>query len=158
MNKKENLKKTEHLHQSFPQPIIASIAQSNTPGKVMVQYNSHEPKPAKLISGIDRYQLSQEQSIGTEVLIVFENGDPDLPIITGVMENFLDEIISEQENLKTIVDGKEINIEAKEKIVLKCGKGSITIDKHGKIIIKGEELISRSSGSNKIKGGSIQLN
>jgi hypothetical protein len=49
-------------------------------------------------------------------------------------------------------------LEAQEEIVLKCGEGSITLRKDGKIIIKGTHLLSRASGPNRIKGGSVQIN
>lgn len=57
-----------------------------------------------------------------------------------------------------MVDGKRVVIEAQEEIELKCGQGSITIRKDGKIVVKGTNLLSRSSGPNRIKGGSINLN
>jgi hypothetical protein len=42
--------------------------------------------------------------------------------------------------------------------VLRCGKASITLTSAGKVLIRGTYVLSRSSGVNKIKGGSIQLN
>ena len=47
---------------------------------------------------------------------------------------------------------------ANKQIVLKCGKASITLTRAGKVLIRGAYLSSRSSGVNRIKGGSIQLN
>jgi hypothetical protein len=41
---------------------------------------------------------------------------------------------------------------------LRCGKSSITLTRAGKVLIEGEYISSRSSGVNRIKGGSIQLN
>jgi hypothetical protein len=49
-------------------------------------------------------------------------------------------------------------VSAKEELVLRCGKASITLTKAGKVMIKGSYLLSRSSGVNRIKGGSVQLN
>jgi hypothetical protein len=56
------------------------------------------------------------------------------------------------------VNGKKILIEADEEIQLKCGKGVITVDKDGKIIVKGTNLLSRSSGPQRIKGASVSIN
>jgi uncharacterized protein (DUF2345 family) len=56
------------------------------------------------------------------------------------------------------IDGQRLQFEAKDEIVLKCGKASITLTKAGKIIIRGTYLLSRSSGVNRIKGGSVQIN
>ena len=51
-----------------------------------------------------------------------------------------------------------MNITAEKEIVLKCGKASITLTKAGKVIIRGTYLLNRSSGVNRIKGGSVQIN
>jgi hypothetical protein len=45
-----------------------------------------------------------------------------------------------------------------KEIVLRCGKASITLTRAGKIIIRGAYLLNRSSGVNKIKGASVQIN
>jgi hypothetical protein len=55
-------------------------------------------------------------------------------------------------------DGERMIVSAKEELVLRCGKASITLTKAGKVLIKGSYLLSRSSGVNRIKGGSVQLN
>lgn len=56
------------------------------------------------------------------------------------------------------VDGKRVVIEGQEEIVLTCGESSITLTKAGKILIRGKYLLSRSSGVNRILGGSVQVN
>ena len=97
--------------------------------------------------------------------MVFEDGDQERPIIVGLLADALEELIAlelsteESEAAKdALIDGKRIVLEAHEEIVLKCGEGSITLRKDGKIIIKGTHLLSRSSGPNRIKGGSVQIN
>ena len=60
--------------------------------------------------------------------------------------------------LQAKLDGEQVTLSAEKEIVLKCGKSSITLTKAGKIIIRGEYVLSRSSGVNKIKGGSVQIN
>ena len=56
------------------------------------------------------------------------------------------------------VDGERVEIEGKREITLRCGKASITLTAAGKIILRGAYILSRSTGVNKIKGGSVQLN
>jgi len=56
------------------------------------------------------------------------------------------------------VDGKRVVIEGREEIVLKCGEASITLTKAGKILIRGKYLLNRSTGVNRIMGGSVQVN
>ena len=47
---------------------------------------------------------------------------------------------------------------AESEIVLRCGEASITLTRAGKVLIRGTYLLSRSSGVNRIKGGSVQIN
>lgn len=53
---------------------------------------------------------------------------------------------------------RELILEGKEKVVLRCGAASITLTEAGKIILRGEHLVSRSCGVNRILGASIQMN
>ena len=52
----------------------------------------------------------------------------------------------------------EMVIEAKKNLTLKCGDGSITLRKDGKILIKGKDLVSQAKRMNRIKGGSVAIN
>ena len=52
----------------------------------------------------------------------------------------------------------ELVIEAKKNLTLKCGDGSITLRKDGKILIKGKDLVSQAKRMNRIKGGSVAIN
>jgi uncharacterized protein (DUF2345 family) len=49
-------------------------------------------------------------------------------------------------------------ITASKQITLECGESSITLTAAGKIIIRGKYIVSRSSGVQRIKGGSVQIN
>ena len=53
---------------------------------------------------------------------------------------------------------RRLELTAEREIVLRCGKASITLTRAGKILLRGAYIFSRSTGVNKIKGGSVQLN
>jgi hypothetical protein len=53
---------------------------------------------------------------------------------------------------------ERLELVAEQEIVLRCGEASITLTKAGKIVLRGAYVLSRSSGVNKIKGGSVQIN
>jgi len=118
-----------------------------------------------------------KQLIGRQVTLLFNNGDPKLPVIMGLVQNPLLDILEQQldngnheknENQlekgvgnvqnEFYVDGKKVVIEAAEEIVLKCGDASITLTKSGKILIRGKYVLNRSSGVHRIMGGSVQIN
>ncbi|MEI7867961.1 MAG: DUF6484 domain-containing protein [Candidatus Methylumidiphilus sp.] len=99
------------------------------------------------------------EDIGREIALLFENGDPSCPLIIGRVRH-PEEMELHPESLprSVQVDGERMLIEAKEEIVLRCGKASITLTKAGKVIIRGAYVLSRSSGVNRVKGGSVQIN
>jgi hypothetical protein len=53
---------------------------------------------------------------------------------------------------------RQLVIEARESMCLKCGDGSITIRADGKILIQGKDLVSRALRMNRIKGGAVSIN
>ncbi|MBW2636717.1 MAG: hypothetical protein JRC86_04200, partial [Deltaproteobacteria bacterium] len=63
-----------------------------------------------------------------------------------------------QETEDVTIDGRRVTFDAKEQIELRCGKSSIILTRAGKVLIHGAYLLSRSTGANRIKGGSVQLN
>ncbi|VAW57135.1 hypothetical protein MNBD_GAMMA07-1811 [hydrothermal vent metagenome] len=108
-------------------------------------------------------ELNSSQ-IGAQVALMFIEGDINKPLIMGVIYNPLNNALASfdfKANTKiddAHVDGKRILLEGKEEIVLKCGQASITLTKSGKILIRGNYLSNRSTGVNKILGGSVQIN
>lgn len=51
-----------------------------------------------------------------------------------------------------------LRFEGRREVVIECGKAKIAMRADGRIEIRGGHLISRSSGPNKIKGGSVHIN
>ena len=90
---------------------------------------------------------------------MFEQGDPARPLVMGrILHPEVALAPSGQERLQATIDDQRLALTAEREIVLRCGKASITLTRAGKILLRGTYLFSRSSGVNKIKGGSIQLN
>ena len=95
--------------------------------------------------------------IGRQVTLVFERGSADRPIVVGVLRGEPGWPLPEPP-AQVQADGERLIVNAKEQLVLRCGKASITLTRAGKVLIEGSYLSSRSSGVNRIKGGSVQLN
>jgi hypothetical protein len=53
---------------------------------------------------------------------------------------------------------ENVTVLAKERITLKCGDASVTLQRDGKIVIRGKHVISQAAGVNRIRGGSVELN
>ncbi len=105
----------------------------------------------------------EDADIGRQVTLVFEEGDSAKPIVTGVLQGLftgpVSEGVAKQTQLTVVkVDGSRLVLSGEDEVVLQCGLASITLTRAGKVIVRGEYLLSRSSGLNKIVGGSVQIN
>jgi hypothetical protein len=146
---------------------VGRIVKIDEDGQVFVNFtgNISGAMPARLTGSVNLRKLRESDPPGREVLLAFENNDSNLPIIIDTMHSPLDdtaearEAISEAESPKDVlIDGERITFDAAKEIVLRCGKSSITLTRSGKVLIRGAYLSSRSSGSNRIKGKSVQVN
>jgi hypothetical protein len=97
--------------------------------------------------------------IGRSVVLMFEHGDPARPIVMGVLRGTTGwPLVDKPAQVDVDADGQRLIVSAKEQLVLRCGQASITLTRAGKVLIEGSFLLSRSTGVNRIKGGSVQLN
>ncbi len=53
---------------------------------------------------------------------------------------------------------EELILTSRKKITLQCGQSSITLHPNGKIVLRGEYILSVAEGTNRIIGGQIELN
>jgi uncharacterized protein (DUF2345 family) len=60
--------------------------------------------------------------------------------------------------LQTTAEPEELVLSAHKQVTIRCGESSITLTAAGKIILRGKYIVSRSSGVQRIKGGSVQIN
>jgi len=96
-----------------------------------------------------------ESGLNRQVVLMFLEGPSPKPVAIGLIHN--SEHV-ESTPREVIVDNERLVIQGKKEVELRCGKASILLREDGKVVIKGTNLISRSSGSNKVKGASVSLN
>ena len=97
--------------------------------------------------------------VGSRVVLVFENNNPERPIVVGRLRDASDDRQRVRvAHVEVEADGERLIVAAKSQLVLQCGKASITLTQAGKVLISGTYLSSHSTGANRIKGGTIQLN
>lgn len=146
---------------------IGSITGIDKKGLILIDFpgNTLGPLPARFVESIKQKLLKHGVPINDKILIIFENDDPGLPIIIDAICDTLDDqaesdavAFQVQETEDVTIDGRRVTFDAKEQIELRCGKSSIILTRAGKVLIRGAYLLSRSTGANRIKGGSVQLN
>src|SRR5690606_23373155 len=97
--------------------------------------------------------------IGSQVALLFEIGHIVRTLVIGkILVPGRPPTPAGGDTVTAKLDDEVLTLSAEREIVLRCGKASITLTRAGKIILRGTYVLSRSSGVNKIKGGSVQIN
>jgi hypothetical protein len=97
--------------------------------------------------------------IGRNVILVFENGDDRRPVVIGVVRQPERLSLAEPSTqVEVDADGGRMVVTCRDELILRCGRASITLTKGGEVLIRGTYISSRSSGVNRIRGGSVQIN
>jgi len=97
--------------------------------------------------------------IGRQVVLMFEAGDFSKPIVMGVLRGGHGWPLHDKPaQVEVEADGERLTVTAANKLVLRCGKASLTLTKAGKVLLQGTYVMTRSSGVNRIEGGSVQIN
>ena len=62
------------------------------------------------------------------------------------------------QSVEARLDGERVVLQADREIELRCGKASLLLRADGKIILRGENVVSSAAATNRIRGGSVQIN
>jgi|SRR5215472_606632 len=123
-------------------PLVASPGQTLRPG-------------VRARSIVDLYS----RHVGCEVVLLFDHAKRQDPVVIGVLRN--DEYVRSASDIGALelsVDGERLIVSAAAELVLRCGKSRLTLRSDGQIEVSGETIITRATGTNRIQGGSVQLN
>ena len=157
--------------------IIGVVTAIDLQGQPLVNYSANpaaHPLAAMSTLGITAAH------IGRNVALLFANGDPQRPVIMGLIHSALHDLILAYDSQAhaqhngehtdddvspsvvtaedITVDGNRVVLEGKEEVVLRCGGASITLTKDGEILIHGKHLLNRATGMNRIMGGTVRVN
>ncbi len=102
---------------------------------------------ARSVVDVDAGRLGQAVALG------FENADPLRPIILGFM-------IAPQAPVpvEARVDGERVVLSAGQEIELRCGEAAIVLTADGQIHLRGRYITSHATATQRILGGSVNLN
>jgi hypothetical protein len=146
--------------------VLGRIVAVEAAGTVSVEVpGASEARVARLAVPLTGDELLAARDACGSAVLVFENGDPALPIIVGLLQAIgrpLDATHNGRPEapqvLEADVDGKRVRITAQDEIVLECGSASITLRRNGRVVVRGTYVESYSDGTNRIKGGQVRIN
>jgi hypothetical protein len=93
-----------------------------------------------------------------EVVLLIDPRPGRAPVLLGVLQSLTAETPAGASELEARVDGRRVEIDGRDEIVLRCGPASITLRRNGRVLIRGVQVETRASGVNRIKGGSVAIN
>lgn len=104
--------------------------------------------PARSLAALGHAQ------IGSEVALLFEEGDPGRPLVIGCVVD-----PGRPRGAPVVLrDGEHVRVTAAERIELRVGKASLIMEKDGRITLRGSYVTSHASAAMRIRGGSVNLN
>lgn len=135
-------------------------------GKIRVRHplDGGTPLLARTLANLDDTALAQAARDRAEALLLFEGEDPTRPLLVGLLRSstpLVDALLAgplPQAPVVARVDGKRVAIEGKEEVVLRCGKASLTLQRDGKVVLRGVNLVTQADQVHKIRGGKVQVN
>ncbi len=121
--------------------------------------NRAGPRPARALAQVAPASLAAD----AQVLLLFENGDPGLPIVVGVLPSatpHLDAVLDARpgEPVEARVDGTTVVLEGRDEVVLRCGKASIALHRDGRVEVRGVNVKTEARQVNRIRGGKVEIN
>lgn len=146
---------------------IGTIAAQSTDTTLFVDFPGalpgRGPIPARLAVAISAERIRAAIASRQPVVLVFENGDRAQPIIVGLIEApaqpaTANDTPGEAPIIEADVDGRRVRVTAQDEIILQCGAASVTLRRNGRVVIRGTYVETHSDGTNRIKGGQVQIN
>jgi voltage-gated potassium channel Kch len=135
-------------------------------GETCVDFEGNRagPVPARVAAGIDDAALEAAAHEQREAVLLFTGGASAQPIVLALLRSVtphLDTALSEPlpaGRKVARVDGRRVEIEGHEEVVLRCGKASLTLRRDGKVVLRGVNIVSQADQVHKVRGGKVQIN
>jgi Domain of unknown function (DUF6484) len=108
----------------------------------------------------------QATHIGQSVALAFEAGNPERPMVLGILVGSAASAATATATLATAppapieasLDGERVVLTAEHVIELRCGDAALILSADGRIELRGTYITSQASATQRILGGSVNVN
>jgi len=155
--------------------VVGRLLPGSTPTAPLVEFegNPHGPLRARTTAVMASDVVDRAIATAQGALLVFERGDPRLPIVTGLIWTgqpatpFQELLVPTRSPpgaapgrsaVEARLDGARVVLEGTREVTLKCGEASITLRADGRIMLRGAYVESSSRGVNRLKGATVKIN
>ena len=150
---------------------LGRLVAGSAPDALLVDFdgNTAGALPARSVPQLDEAAIQGAVLANREVVLLFENNDPRVPIIMGLVSDgpgaelfgallAPSHSASPRPQIEARVDGRRVVLEGQDEVVLRCGDASVSLQSDGKVIVRGAYVETHASGLNRIKGASVKIN
>jgi len=127
--------------------VVGEVFKINADDTLLVDY------PQNTLGPIEARTITEDLYLGAKVLLTFERGDPTLPIVLGRVH---DRVRAKGRVLH--LKASSVMLEAEERLSLQCGEGRVEIQRDGKVLLRGKDIVSRAARTNKVQGATVRMN
>ncbi len=127
---------------------IAEIIRFN--GDLPILLIADDSEQRIVLASVVACHLNCQHDVGTAVCVAFINQDTNRPIVVGKITHGLRQR-SASSSLTTVLDNPA-------GIEMRCGKACILLKPDGTVAIRGTNVASRATHTNRIRGGNVQIN
>ena len=93
----------------------------------------------------------------SSVAVHFESGDRVLLLLPPAAGAF-GVVLGKLTTYRPKEVGRHVTVEATESLTLKCGEASIDLRADGKVMVRGEDVLLRAKGTQRIRAGTVSIN
>jgi len=150
--------------------ITTAVVESISPGGVakVVLAGDTQACDASSLMKFRSAAAAAESLLGRTVLVLLNRHTQ--PVVLGVVTQRLWDQpeadhpreahakLSNTSSMSVQVDRRTLELEAADEIRLTCGKSSLVLRRDGTVVVRGVNIITRGSESNKVKGGTVSIN
>jgi hypothetical protein len=136
---------------------LAGLADDGTPLVSIAAWGLNSI-PARTLAPVEAARIGEAVALG------FESGDPLRPLILGFMlapaaPPALPVIQHEPAPaMDALIDGERVVLYAEQEIELRCGDAALILSADGRIQLRGTYITSHASATQRILGGSVNVN
>jgi hypothetical protein len=141
----------------IPGHLIGTIAR-RTSTRVWVDFpgNTGGPVPARSVTPVAELPRPSPGA-RPEVLLVFEEWRPDRPIILELLAPESRAVHLRRTRRPEAALERRQCVEARDELVLGCGKASITLRRNGRLVLRGTNIVSDATGVNRVRGALVRV-
>jgi len=119
-------------------------------GRVQIDFPGNKSGPRSARSTVPLRNLKDKV-----LFVILPDNEP---LIVGQVYDWVPVEETERDNRDVSIKGRRVRIESESEIVLISGSTKIHLDARGKVVTSADQVVSRARSTNKIQGGSVQIN